>query len=306
MKQTLLEAPAARVELLIQGVFNLHAKIDSQAATITKLSAVVETHEKNAVELRGYMNQLGGKVDDQGKEVTVLGRKVESTEKTVDGLSNALSMAQQKIQALSYSSCVNSDMIAQKDIRFDRVVSVPSAQSGLVETDGAIASTLGLPVASFSTIRRFHMGSQRRATIIRMKDPMTISRARAHLATQNTDKSITMRRSLTFLQRILGRLCGKLQSLLPDDKFRFSEWEGQVRVAPKAEPRVFQVYPAHLHFVTGTPSVNEAEWVGMSQMDIVNVINSLFGPLPPGVPIASPSGSPPHKAMRTEAGPLGG
>mgnify|MGYP000261603383 CR=1 FL=1 len=97
VKQTLLEAPAARVELLIQGVFNLHAKIDSQVGTLTKLSAVVETHEKNVVELRGYMNQLCDKVNDQGKEITVLGRKVESTKKIVDGLSNALSMAQRRI-----------------------------------------------------------------------------------------------------------------------------------------------------------------------------------------------------------------
>ena len=304
VKQTLQEAPAARVELLIQGVFNLHTKIDSQSESLTKLSAVVATHEKNCVELRGYVNQLCGKVDSQEKEITALGRKVVSTEQTVHGLSNALTMAQQRIHELSFSTSVSMDKVEQKDIRFDRIVTVPTAQSNLVDTDGAIAASLGLPIASFSTIRRMPMGPQRKAAIIRLKDPMTISQARAHLSTTNPDKSITMRRSLTFMQRILGRFCGKLQGLLPDDRFRFTEWEGQVRVAPRADPRAFCIYPTHLHFPTGSPSVHESEWKGMNQMEVVHVINWLFGPGHPDGP--SPSGSPPHKVMRTVAGPSGG
>ena len=305
VKQTLQAAPPERVELLIQGVFGLHSKVDEQSETVKKLSIAVESREKDAIELRAHVSKLCGKVESQEKEINVLGKKVESNDQAMTRMSNALAAAERKIQAISYSACMSSDKVDQREIRFDRVLSVPSNQSSLVESDGAIASALGLPVADFKTVRRFSMGSQRKAAIIRLKDPMTISRARAHMATQHSEKSLTMRRSLTFLQRILGRFCAKLQSLLPDDRFRFSEWEGQVRVAPRAEPRAFQIYPAHLHFLTGTPSANEADWQWMTQSDVVSAINLLFGPMPPEAPNASPSGSPPHKTLRTDAGPSG-
>ena len=291
--------------MLIQGVFAVHSKVDAQAETVKQLSSAIDSREKETAELREHVSKLCGKVESQENEISVLGKKVDFSDQAMTRMSNALAAAERKIQAISYSSCMSSDKVEQREIQFDRVLSVPCAQSGLVESDGAIASALGLPVADFKIVRRFSMGSQRKVAIIRLRDPMTISKARAHMVTQQSEKTFTMRRSLTFLQRILGRFCGTLQNLLPDDRFRFSEWEGQVRVAPRAEPRAFQIYPAHLHFPTGTPTANEADWQWMTQSDVVSAINSLFGPMPPEAPNASPPSSPPHKTLRTGAGPSG-
>ena len=71
VKQTIQAAPAERVELLIQGVFAVHSKVDAQAETVKQLSSALDSREKETAKVREHVSKLCGKVESQERTKSV-------------------------------------------------------------------------------------------------------------------------------------------------------------------------------------------------------------------------------------------